>query len=191
MSRENIVAAIRELESKQEKVEKAWGQLGGPSLLSFFADIIPQTLNAERSSLFILDPKQDNVWIKCGTGVEEEEITVPLEGSMVGEVISTGVPQIELDMGERVGVHEEIGIAVKYTTRSALCVPVKSATGEVIGAIQVLNKRSRWFNERDLEVLEQMAFQIQVNIENIYLRQDLRKLARLLSAKVSHLRKKL
>lgn len=191
MSKSNIAAAITELKTKQDKVEQAWDKLGGQGLLNFFADIIPQTLNAERSSLFILDPKKDNCWIKCGTGVEEEQITVPLEGSMVGEVISTGEPQIELDMGERAGVHEEVGAKVKYTTRSAICVPVKSSNDQVIGAIQVLNKKNRTFSNKDLDVLEKLAFQIQMNIENIYLRQDLRRLGKMLGAKVNALEKKL
>jgi len=193
MKPNTLLQALDELREKQRKIEDAWNRLGDHKLLKFFAEILPQTLNAERGSLFILDPKHDNIWIKCGTGVTEAEITVPKEGSLVGEVISEGECIIENDMIDRTGTHEIVGQQVGYSTRTAICVPVKSsADNAVIGAIQVLNKKDgKKFTEKDKETLENLAFQIQMNIEHIYLRQELRKLGDALKSKISQLETRL
>ncbi len=189
MDKNALLAALDELREKQRKIDDAWNRLGDRSLLRFFVDILPVTLNAERSSLFILDPKQDRIWIKCGTGVDEAEITVPREGSLVGEVIETGISVIEDNMMDRTGTHESVGQQLGYTTRNAICVPVKnSANDRVIGAIQVLNKKDgKKFTAKDQEMLEKLAFQIQMNIEHIYLRQDLRKIGEALKNKIMQL----
>ncbi len=189
MKTDELLSALNELRDKQRKIDDAWNKLGDRNLLKFFVEILPQTLNAERSSLFILDPKQDNIWIKCGTGVSEAEITVPKEGSLVGEVIETGECVIEDNMMDRTGTHEMVGQQVGYSTRTAICVPVKNASNnKIIGAIQVLNKKEgKKFTAKDQATLESLAFQIQMNIEHIYLRQDMRKLAEALKRKIKQI----
>lgn len=186
MTKADILATLEELRKKQAKIEETWSRLGDEKLYHFFVDIIPHALDAERSSLFILDPKRGNVWIKCGTGVKEAEINVPLDGSLVGEVISSGEYIIEHNMFERTGTHESIGAQVGYSTRNTIAVPVKSNNGQVIGAIQVINKKDRKkFTDKDRQTLEKLAVQIQLNIEHIYLRQELRVLGENIRKKIA------
>jgi HD-GYP domain-containing protein (c-di-GMP phosphodiesterase class II) len=53
-----------------------------------------------------------------------------------------------------------------YRTRSMLCVPLISSTGETVGVIQVINKLQGDFDEDDLSFLEAMAAPLAIAIEN-------------------------
>jgi GAF domain-containing protein len=178
MSTSSLIQRLEDLKAKQKKIDAAWRKTGDKPLLDFFVEIIPKTLNCERCSIFVLDPESDNIWVQSGTGLKERQVAVPRGESLVGQVISSGEAQFEADMENRAGSHEWVDMQTGYMTRSALCVPVRGAApGQVNGAIQVLNKRGmKSFSEEDQKLLERLAFHIQMNIENIYLHQQLAKL---------------
>lgn len=174
-----LQARLADLKAKHETVEKAWRKRdGNMELLQFFVAIMPKALDAERCSIFILDPQSEKVWVQCGTGLAEKTVEVPTSGSLVGRTVSTGKPIIEHDMENHVGPHDHIAVRTGFVTRNALCVPVHGlSTKRVTGAIQILNKRgSMKFGPADITTVEKLAFLLQMNIENIYLRQELSRL---------------
>ncbi len=178
MTTDSLIQRLEELKAKQKKIDAAWRNTGDKPLLDFFVEIIPKTLNCERCSIFVLDPESDNIWVQSGTGLKERQVAVPRGESLVGQVISSGETQLVTDMENRAGSHEWVDMQTGYMTQSALCVPVRGAApGQVNGAIQVLNKRGmKTFSADDQKILERLAFHIQMNIENIYLHQQLAKL---------------
>ena len=123
MNKDFIVQRLTELKSKQNLIDKAWAKAGDRKLLEFFVEIITKALHVERCSIFILDPVEDNVWLHCGTGVREKQISVPKWNSMVGNVISNGKYHIEYDMEDTVGAHDTVDIKTGFITRDSLCVP--------------------------------------------------------------------
>ena len=60
-----------------------------------------------------------------------------------------------------------------------------------LGAIQLLNKRHGGFTEEDKELLERLAFHLEMNIENIFLRQELAKISVEMGQKIKKLETKL
>ena len=128
----------------------------------------------ERSSIFISDPEKNTVWLEVGTGIDRKQITVHKEGSMVGGVMACGEAHISNDMEAQEGAHKEVDSSTGFSTRNAICVPVKSLDGKrVTGAIQVLNKNNgEPFNKDDQKWLEDVARNLQFNIEHIYLQQE-------------------
>jgi len=166
---------LQALRIKQEKVNRVWRKTGNKELLQFFVDIMPRVLHAERCSIFVLDPENENIWLQCGTGLSEKQVTVPQRDSLVGQVISTGECRQETDMDMLVGSHGIVDMQTGFVTRSALCVPVHGISQErVTGAVQVLNKLGgKSFDDDDRALLERLARQLQLNIENIFLRQEL------------------
>ncbi len=178
MTTNSLIQRLEDLKAKQKKIDAAWRNTGDKPLLEFFVEIIPKTLNCERCSIFVLDPESDNIWVQCGTGLKERQVAVPRGESLVGQVISSGAAQLESNMENRAGSHEWVDMQTGYITQSALCVPVRgAASGQTNGAIQVLNKRGmKAFSGEDQKILERLAFHIQMNIENIYLHQQLAKL---------------
>ena len=89
MDRLTFAMKLEELRNKQQLLTNAWEKVNKNQLLELFVELLPPALNVERCGIFILDPKEDNVWLRCGTGVEQKQIQVPRWGSMVGTVIST------------------------------------------------------------------------------------------------------
>ena len=183
---------LDQLRSKQQMMEKAWKTAGNRQLLQFFVDIMPKALDAERCSIFILDPVDEKAWLQCGTGLHEKDLQVPTKNSIVGRVISTGEVVMESDLEEQAGTHDIVAVKTGFTTRSVLCVPVHGVTTKkVVGAIQVLNKRYGEFDQEDREILERLAFHLEMNIENIFLRQELAKISLEMRTKIDLLEKKL
>jgi len=179
MSRSKLVEKLEELRSKQKLIDSAWKKTGNKEFLQFLVEILPKTLNAERCSIFILDPVDENIWVQCGTGLTERQVTVPRSSSLVGKTISTGQYQLETDMDKQMGAHDTVAIKTGFTTRNALCVPVQGVTKDrVTGAIQVLNKiGGHTFSDEDRAILEKLAFHLQMNIENIFIKQELVKIS--------------
>jgi GAF domain-containing protein len=193
MDKNAFVQRLEELKTKQKKIDLAWNNTGNRPLVEYFVEIIPLALDAERCSIFILDPKEENIWLHCGTGMHEKQITVPAWSSMVGKVIESGEYEVEMDMENTVGAHDGIDVKTGFVTRNALCVPIHGVSiDEVTGVIQVLNKKAETpYTEGDRDILEGLAFQIQINVENLYLRQEMSKVSTMMSEKIKILEDRL
>jgi GAF domain-containing protein len=192
MDRTVFEQKLDQLRKKQQLMEKAWRETGNRELLQFFVDIMPRTLSAERCSIFILDPVNEKVWLQSGTGLTEKQLQVPTANSMVGQVIESGKYVMEHDLEDQAGAHDVVAVKTGFVTRSALCVPVKGVISKkVVGAIQVLNKTRGDFSDEDRRILERLAFHLQMNIENIYLRQELSTMASEMDKKIKNLESRL
>jgi GAF domain-containing protein len=192
MDRALLEQKLEQLRKKQQLMEKAWREAGNRQLLQFFVDIMPRALSAERCSIFILDPVDEKAWLQCGTGLSEKQLQVPTKNSIVGRVMSSGEYVIEDDLEDQVGAHDIVAVKTGFVTRNALCVPVHGVTTKkVVGAIQMLNKSHGNFNDEDRDILERLAFQLEMNIENIFLRQELAKISMEMGQKIKKLEAKL
>jgi Nif-specific regulatory protein len=192
MDRTVFEQKLEQLRKKQQLMEKAWRETGNKQLLQFFVDIMPKALSAERCSIFILDPINEKVWLQCGTGLTEKQLQVPTSNSIVGQVIESGKHVMESDLEDQAGAHDVVAVKTGYVTRDALCVPVFGVTSKkVVGAIQMLNKVRGEFSDEDREILERLAFHLQMNIENIFLRQELATMATEMDKKIKKLEAKL
>jgi len=192
MNRPVFEQKLELLRKKQQLMEKAWREAGNRKLLQFFVDIMPKALNAERCSIFILDPVNEKVWLQCGTGLTEKQLQVPTANSIVGQVIESGKFVMEHDLEDQAGAHDVVAVKTGFVTRDALCVPVHGVISKkVVGAIQVLNKTRGQFSDEDREILERLAFHLEMNIENIFLRQELAKMSVEMDKKIKMLEAKL
>jgi transcriptional regulator with GAF, ATPase, and Fis domain len=110
-----------------------------------------------------------------GTDLEERQIEPPREGSIVGEVISSGKGIIVNDLESKEGFHTLTDTETGFSTRNMICAPIKSAsTHGVTGAIQILNKRlAGSFTKDDLAHLEEVASFLALSIENIIINQEI------------------
>ena len=193
MDRAELEAKLEELKSKHAVIEKTWQKAGNRPLLEFFVEIMPQVLNCERLSIFVHDPVDANLWVQCGTGVKERQIEVPQRGSVVGRAIDTGKPVLEKELQKQMGPHDAVALKTGYVTYNTLCVPVHGVTTKKItGAVQAVNKKvTSGFTEEDVTLLEKMAFNIQMQLENMYLRQEMAKISTQMSKQIFLLQKKL
>ena len=112
--------------------------------------------------------------MKAGTGVQEQEIEVPKQGSVVGEVIGTGKPVIVSDLDAKSGAHKTTDEKTGFVTRNILCVPIKSPVrDEITGAFQLLNKTNdQDFTDEDISLAEEIAEHLQGEVDAIFLDQE-------------------
>ena len=166
---------IAELKLRLERVAQSWTTEDYRTLAQFYVKILPKILGAERSTIYIIEMATDRICSIFGTGLEERQIEPPREGSVVGEVISTGKGVIVNDLAKREGFHSQAGEDTGFVASSMVCVPIKSAaTHGITGAVQVLNKRLKGsFTKDDLAMLEEVAAHLALSIENIIIGQEI------------------
>ena len=165
---------LENLSSRQEALSEEIDPKRESALLDFMVRVVPRMLDAERCSVFILDPENRKAWLKAGTAVSERGIEVSLKDSVVGRVISSGEAVIINDLHGRSGAHKNIDAGTGFVTREIICVPIRSkGLGEVAGAIQVLNKKGGGgFTAEDQGFLEEAGGHLQSIVDSVFLAQE-------------------
>jgi len=166
---------IAELNMRLERVAQSWTVEDYRALIQFYVKILPKIMGAERCTIYLIELATDKICSIFGTGLEERKIEPPREGSIVGEVISSGQGIIVNDLDKREGYHTHVDVKTGFITNNMICAPIKSATTHgVTGAIQILNKRlSGTFTREDLSQLEEVAKYLALSIENIIINQEI------------------
>ncbi|UCH80689.1 MAG: sigma 54-interacting transcriptional regulator [Nitrospiraceae bacterium] len=174
LSPDDINYRLNDLKLRLEQVNRSWTINDYETLLKFYVGIVPKILDAERCSIFIVEPGTDRIWLKCGTGLAEKEIMPPREGSIVGNAITSGnwIIANELEESEYLA---ELASKTDFITRNLICAPIKSLTGQgITGAIEVLNKcGAEQFTPSDGELLQEIADYLSMALENILLNQEI------------------
>jgi adenylate cyclase len=125
--------------------------------------------DADRATLFLIDPATGELWSKVAEGAEVKEIRVPAGAGIVGWVAQhkrlLNIPDAYEDERFNPSVDRRTG----YRTRTILCAPMWSLRNEILGVVQVINKRIGIFNEDDEALLRAFAHQAAVAVENFNL----------------------
>ncbi|MFN3477588.1 MAG: HD domain-containing phosphohydrolase, partial [Candidatus Methylomirabilales bacterium] len=145
-------------------------------LLSLILREVTQVMEADRSSLFLVDKERGELWSKIAQGLEIREIRIKIGEGIAGYVAATGRTVNIREAYEDPRFHKEVDKQTGYRTKTILCVPMINKLGEVIGVIQVLNKLKGTFNEEDEELLLAFAGQAAVAVENATLYEDIERL---------------
>ncbi len=153
-------------------------------LLHMIIEETTEVMGADRSSLFLIDNAKQEMWAKIAQGVDEMELRFPIGVGIAGTVGMTGEPINIPDAYVDWRFNPEIDRKTGYRTRSILCVPMRNMQGVLIGAIQVLNKKSGHFSSDDAALLAALASQAAVAIENADLDRRLNELNQSLEEKV-------
>jgi adenylate cyclase len=136
------------------------------TLLFAIIEATTSALEADRSSLFLLDRQQGELWSKIAQGAEIAEIRVPLGAGIVGYVAQTGETVNLADAYADPRFNRAVDRRTGYRTRSLLCLPIRDREGRLAGAVQVLNKRDGAFTVEDEELLDALASQAVIALEN-------------------------
>ena len=135
-------------------------------LLEMILDRISEVMEADRSTLYLLDEDTDELWSKVVQGDAVHEIRLKPGEGLAGAVASTGKPLNIKDAYQDVRFDAEWDRRTGYRTRSTLCVPMKNQHGRTIGVVQVLNKHEGYFTVADEAMLTALASHAAVSIEN-------------------------
>ena len=127
------------------------------SVLAELVHLTSRELDCERGTLFLNDPQTGELYSRIAEGNLTREIRILNSSGIAGHVFRSGEPtrcdepygdpRFDRSIDERTG----------FVTRNIVCVPLHSASGEVIGVMQSLNRREGAFTDADLDLLQDMT----------------------------------
>ncbi|MGM0555452.1 MAG: GAF domain-containing protein [Myxococcota bacterium] len=167
---QQVGGLVRQQEAKVASMQEIGSALGQTiqldELLALIMERITKLMDAERSTLFLVDEENDELWSKVSQGVRNKEIRLKRGQGIAGWVAMTGksinVRDAYGDPRFNPAVDEETG----FKTRNILCQPVRNQEGKIIGVVQVLNRHTGEFTAQDENLLSAIASQTAVAIEN-------------------------
>ena len=171
------------------QVASSWAMEDYRAFVTFHTRMLPKLMNVERCTIYIIDIGSNRICSIYGTGLSETQIEAPLEGSLVGRVISSGKSLIENDLAGSSGFHEYIAEQTGFISKSMICSPIQGKSGnDVSGAVQLLNKKDGTdFNDDDVRQLEEVAQYLSISIESIVLNKEILRIADGLDREVGRL----
>ncbi|WP_330220763.1 GAF domain-containing protein [[Phormidium ambiguum] IAM M-71] len=109
-------------------------------------DEAKKLMNADRSTLWLIDHEREQLWTKIPIGGELKELRIPRNAGFAGMVAESGEPlMIPFDLYDdpRSAVSQQTDQKTGYRTCSMLCMPVFNADNELIGVTQLINKKKQ------------------------------------------------
>jgi Nif-specific regulatory protein len=142
-------------------------------LLVQMAEAATRLLKADRASIFLWDRPNHCLVGRPALGVKDGELRVPDDRGVVGHVIQTGESRRVDSAAEPETIDHGVDAQLRYRTRTLLCVPLRSASGELFGAFELINKLSGTFTAEDESDLTELASHAAIAMENAQDRQKL------------------
>jgi signal transduction histidine kinase len=141
-------------------------------LLETIIDVACELTLSEVSSILLFDPEKGRLRFEAVPGFQQNDlidVSVPLDSSVAGWIYTNSRPMVIQDARSDSRVYRPIDKALGFETRSILGVPL-IVRGRTIGVLEALNKQGEGhYTEDDLEVLETLASQAAVAIDNAQL----------------------
>ncbi|MBW4682920.1 MAG: GAF domain-containing protein [Microcoleus vaginatus WJT46-NPBG5] len=152
-------------------------------------DEAKKLMNADRSTLWLLDKEKNELWTKIPINGSLKEMRIPRTAGFAGQVAESGEPLlISFDLYDHPGAEQakKTDQTTRYRTCSMLCMPVYNADHELIGVTQLINKKKQgeyppynpedwpnapecWrasFNRGDMEFMHAFNIQAGVALQN-------------------------
>lgn len=160
---EALISIIQEISSTLDRDQ----------LLNSIIESARELLNAEASSLFLLDEATGDLILSIARNIDQTSlphIRIPAGQGIIGHVVTTGdtvlVADTNTDNRHFAGVDQTTGLE----TRSILAVPLRTPTiilgqergtteSKIIGGLEAINKMEGNFNDEDVQLLNALADQ--------------------------------
>ena len=126
-------------------------------MLRSVVEVSTEETGAESGTLFLNDERTGELYSRVFEGGTVREIRMMNTSGIAGHVFTSGIGAVVDDPYSDPRFNPEVDKETGYVTSSLLCAPVRTPKGEVMGVLQVLNKRSGLFTKEDLRLLEEMT----------------------------------
>lgn len=117
-------------------------------LLRRMVDAIAVDLEADRGTIFLVDPAREELVSVAAHLPELEEIRLPIGQGIAGAVAASGQAEVVPDVREDQRFRRDVDERTGYTTTSIIAAPIV-ADDKVLGVVQLLNKRTGRFGAQD------------------------------------------
>lgn len=143
-------------------------------LLQHIVEAAQESTDSEAASLLLYDAESHQLYFEAASNIAREHLgrhAVPAEDSIAGWVFIHREPLIVADALQDARFFGEVDIRTSFETRSILGVPLHTKD-KTLGVIEAVNKRAGAFDEQDVRLLETLAAQAAIAIENARLFQQ-------------------
>jgi len=156
------------------KIAQQWYQTQEVrTLLEQMAEAATRLFDADRASIFLWDRHNKLLVGRPALGVEGGELRIADDAGIVGQVVQSGQPRRLMSNDDQDQINREVDAQLGYQTHTLLCVPLRSAGGELVGAFELINKRRGNFTEADEAGLIELASHAAVALANTQQREEL------------------
>jgi Nif-specific regulatory protein len=163
------------------EVSRSFHALVDPgSLLPLIAERVKALIGAEACSVILYDAERGELYFpvasdeRLESGDRLKEVRFPASQGISGWVLREGRSVLVHDVATDERFYREVDREVGTESRSLICAPVRTRSG-IIGVTQVINKKTGPFTQEDLELLDAIAGNIGVALENAQLHAALRR----------------
>ncbi len=180
----NLNHQARNLAILMDSARSIMAEMDLDSLLRLIMSKVTDVMKADRSTLFLIDKDTSELWSRVAQGTSE--IRIPSGAGIVGYTARTGETLNLADAYDDPRFNRELDKKTGYRTRSMISMAVKNPQGEIIGAIQVLNKLDgSVFSETDQALLEAFCSLAGISLANAQAYEELQLERDLLEVRVA------
>jgi signal transduction histidine kinase len=144
------------------------------ALLRTVMDRLTGLLDAEAATLFMHDPRTNELWSRVLKGSSIKELRLPAADGIAGHVFTSGKSLVLGDAYADVRFNPEIDRQSGFRTRSIIAAPLRHVSGRVLGVLEVLHRKVDVFTPEDRSLVEGVATQIAAVLDNVLLLEQLR-----------------
>lgn len=137
-------------------------------LLQRIVEAAQELTDCEAASLLLYDPQSQHLYFEAATNALMEGVgrqTVPTESSIAGWVFSHAEPLLVEDALTDPRFFREMDVLTRFQTHTVLGVPLRTQE-KILGVIEAVNKRKGRFDDQDIRILQALAAQAAIHIEN-------------------------
>jgi len=178
--------SVKKLEKLLAISKSIMSEMNLDELLVIIMNTVTTVMEADRSTLFLIDKASNELRSKVAQGVGTGEIRVPIGVGIAGTVAKNGRTINIRDAYQDKRFNPEIDRKTGYHTKNILTFAMKNMAKEIIGVIQILNKKGRagYFTKTDEDLLKAFSSLAAISIENARMYKELGELNRDLETKV-------
>jgi len=163
---ERTQSKLHQTEMLLSVTQKIAGLTNLSEILWTLIEMTTNELGADRGSLFLNDPLTSELYSRVAQGELTREIRILNTIGIAGAIFQSGKGEIIHDAYAEDRFNKSIDEQTGYVTKNLICAPVRTVRNDVIGVIQILNKKKGRFTKEDLEIVEAITLQAAVSLQN-------------------------
>ena len=123
--------------------------------------------DAERGTIFLKDPDSNELVSQILEGGAVNPIRLPVGTGIAGTVAQTGQVVNTIDAYQDPRFDKRTDASSGFKTVSILAAPMRTPRGEIVGVVEILNKRRRNFTKEDEEFLAEVGTHAALAVESV------------------------
>ena len=152
-------------------LSKALGsQVDLEPLLNVIVEMASNVVEAERTSLYVVDDEREILWTRVAQGLGSVRIELPLGSGVAGDVARTRRTANVADASRDPRFDAQWDEISGFRTRSLLAAPITNSAGRLLGVVQSMNKLGgERFDDHDELLMTAIASHVGVAMERAML----------------------